>query len=275
MFHRLAQLLFLPLLATSLLSCQTAITDDAKPRHEATKLERLKATNTVAMRKRVGRQVVVFGKIETTAKSKSGHQFLNFSGGQVSAFCPRSEVAKFTKGEPADQFKGQEVELTGTLSLYKNKLQIKLTNPNQIKLLAHAKKPAASAKTVKLKQVGKATWLSPAGLTYKGRDPEGRTRVEHILRHTHDIPDRDGPHGVFDGGEGVAFAVIDEAWQLAKTKKLRAKTEGDRSSYLVSMRRRVGYLGGQVGKARGNPPLDRVFIVFETGTKNIITAFPR
>ena len=29
------------------------------------------------------------------------------------------------------------------------------------------------------------------------------------------------------------------------------------------------------GKERGNPPLDRVFIVFETDTKNIVTAFPR
>ena len=72
-----------------------------------------------------------------------------------------------------------------------------------------------------------------------------------------------------------AFAVIDEAWRLAKQRKLRPTREGSRSSYTVRLGRRVGYLGGRTGAARGNPPLDRVFIVFETGTQNIITAFPK
>ena len=117
--------------------------------------------------------------------------------------------------------------------------------------------------------------MSPAGLRYQGRDPQQLTRVEHIMRHVRDQPNRDGPHGVFDGGKGIAFAVIDEAWALAQKKKLSPKREGDRSSYTIRMNRRVGYLGGTVGKAKGHPPLDRVFIVFETGTKNIITAFPR
>ncbi len=122
---------------------------------------------------------------------------------------------------------------------------------------------------------GPEAWTSPAGLRYEGHDPEGLTRVEHVERHTRDIPDRDGPHGVFDGGTDVAFAVIDEAWELAEKTKVRPKIEGDRSSYLVNMNRRVGYLGGKTGQQRGHPPLDRVFIVFETDTKNIVTAFPK
>ena len=69
--------------------------------------------------------------------------------------------------------------------------------------------------------------------------------------------------------------MIDEAWQLAQARKLRALNEGDRSTYLVRMNRRIGYLGGRTGKQRGHPPLNRAFIVFETDAKNIITAFPR
>ena len=80
---------------------------------------------------------------------------------------------------------------------------------------------------------------------------------------------------MFDGGQEVAFAVIDEAWTLAEKRKVKPRIEGDRSSYLVSMGRRVGYLGGTTGKQRGNPPLSRVFIVFETDTKDVVTAFPR
>ena len=118
-------------------------------------------------------------------------------------------------------------------------------------------------------------WLSPAGLRYQGRDPAGLSRIEHIGRHMADIPTRDGPHGVFDGGRERAFAVIDEAWKLAHARRLRPVAEGERSSYTVDMGRRVGFLGGRTGAARKHPPLSRVFIVFETGTTNIITAFPK
>ena len=96
-----------------------------------------------------------------------------------------------------------------------------------------------------------------------------------MLRHAQDVPDRDGPHGVFDGDQATALAVIDEAWQRVQQKKLRPRVEGDRSSYLVPMNRRIGFLGGRTGAQRGHPPLSRVFIVLETGTRRIITAFPR
>lgn len=236
--------------------------------------KRVDATNAVELRESVGQEVTVFGKVDSTGKSSSGHQFLNFYGKQISVFCAKDDVAKFKDGTPAELYEGKEVEVTGQLSLFNGKLQLKLTTPEKIRVL-EATAGRAPPKTVELKQVGREAWLSPAGLRYQGHDPEGLNRVEHIERHTQDIPNREGPHGVFDGGKDVAFAVIDEAWELAEKTKLNADVEGDRSSYLVRMRRRVGYLSGQTGKERGNPPLDRVFIVFETDTKNIVTAFPR
>jgi hypothetical protein len=128
---------------------------------------------------------------------------------------------------------------------------------------------------VELKKIGPDAWISPAGLKYQGRDPEGRTRVDHVLRHARDIPDRDGSHGVFDGGPNAVFGVIDEAWRNVEKTKLRPTLEGDRSLYTVPMGRRVGYLGGSAGASRGHPPLTRIFLVIETGTKNVVTAFPR
>jgi hypothetical protein len=231
------------------------------------------ANLVIKLRERVGQQVTVTGHIERTSRSNSGHHFLNFNASELTIVCFAKDAAKFKEAAPADAFKNKNVSVNGTLELYKGKLQIRLEDPQQIKILTTERRGPTRA--VELKQVGKDVWLSPAGLKYAGHDPAGLTRVEHILRHVTDQPDRDGPHGVFDGGEGIAFAVIDEAWQMAQSRKLPANQEGDRSSYLVSMNRRIGFLGGKEGKQRRHPPLQRVFIVFETGTKNIITAFPR
>lgn len=229
-------------------------------------------SNVAELRKRVGQKVVVTGTIQRTNISKSGRQFLNFADSELTLVCTKSDAAKF-KQSPAEQYRGREVEVTGKLELFENKLQIALQQSAQIRIVES--KAANQAKSIELEKVGKNEWRSPAGLRYAGRDPEGLTRVEHILRHTKDMPDRDGAHGVFDGGEGVAWAVIDEAWQLARKNKIEPRNEGDRSSLTVPMRRRIGYLGGRLGKARNHPPLTRVFIVFETDTQNIITAFPK
>lgn len=231
------------------------------------------AGNIVTLRENVGQNVTVRGRIDRTGASQSGIQFLNFAHSELTAVCYPEHVGRFTDGKPVDLYRGQNVELMGKVELYRNKLQIRLTDPKQITILKESDYPAA--KGVKLKKIGTDVWLSPGGLRYQGRDPAGLTRVEHIERHVKDQPERAGPHGVFDGGSEVAFAVIDEAWQRAEQLKLRADREGSRSSYTVPMPRRIGYLGGRTGAARGKPALDRVFIVFETGTKNIITAFPK
>jgi hypothetical protein len=245
----------------------------AKSEDSATSAATIPANLTVKLRQRLGQVTTVTGYIERTSRSSSGHHFLNFGSSELSVVCFQEHVSRFKDWSPADEFKNKNVAVTGTIELYRDKLQIRLEAPSQIRIVTS--KPGSPAREVELKQVARDVWLSPAGLRYAGRDPAGLTRVEHIQRHLQDQPDRSGPHGVFDGGERVAFAVIDEAWQLAASKKIAPRREGDRSSYLVPLGRRVGFLGGRDGKERGNPPLQRVFIVFETGTKNIVTAYPR
>ena len=234
----------------------------------------IKASNVSALRKLVGQRVTVTGKVTSVHKSSSGHQFLNFPGKEVSVICRKDKVSKFQPQSPADKYNQAYIAVTGLLQDYKGRLQVQLAAPEDIRRVTMSG-ASGGGKRVSLKQLSKETWISPAGLRYSGRDPRGLTRVEHIMRHAKDIPERDGPHGVFDGGREGTFGAIDEAWELAQKKRLKPRREGDRSTYTVRMQRRVGYLGGTAGKSRGNPPLSNIFIVFETGTRNIITAFPK
>lgn len=235
---------------------------------------RIRATNVVTLKEHVGRPVTVFGRVARTNKSSSGHHFLNFENTELTVICRSEDVAHFKNGTPAETFRGKDVEVTARLELYRDKLQLRIRQPDQIRIVEPVAAKNAGA-AVELKQVGKDHWISPAGLVYKGYDPAGLTRVEHVERHTRDFPDRDGPHGVFEGGPAAAFGVIDEAWKIAQQRRIKPKRDGDRSLLDVSLGRRVGYLGGSVGKRRNRPPLTRVRIVFETGTKNIVTAFPK
>ena len=243
---------------------------------ESTASAPISVQKIVELRKHVGSEVNVVGQVSRATKSGSGHQFLNFQASELSIVCFKDDLKSFTKGQPVDLYKGKRVEVRGKLELYKNKLQIKLRKPDQIRLAKAAAK-AASETTVAeyLKKTGKETWVSPAGLTYAGRDPAGLTRVDHVLRHARDIPNRRGSHGVFDGEDATAFQVIDEAWKLAKKRRTKPVVEGDRSTLTVNMGRRIGYLGGTTGKQRRNPPLKRVFIVLRTNTQQVITAFPK
>ncbi len=242
---------------------------------------RIKATQTAVLRDLVGQPVTAYGKVARTGKSNSGHHFLNFAQSELSVFCHKDDVARFPDDGPADRYRGQEVEVTGRLELFDSRLQIRVREPSQIKVAKErSDAPSAPGKTrptprVELKKIGADGWLSPAGLRYQGRDPMGLTRLDHVLRHAEDQPSRDGPHGVFDGGADGALAVIDEAWELIQRRRIEPEIESNRAAYLVSLGRRIGYLGGREGERRGHPALTRVFLVVERGTTNVVTAFPR
>lgn len=259
---------------------------------------RVAANNALSLQKLIGRTVTVHGKVNRASISKSGHHFLNFYSSNLTVVCFQPDVEKFEAGGPAKLWRNKEIEVSGKLELYKGKPQIKLTAASQVKLAGKVKQPstddkdslagtfslndirvdtdaAASDKPrFELKQTGRLTWMSPAGLVYRGRDAQGLTRVEHVLRHAADQPGRQGSHGVFEGGNDKALAVVDEAWELVKTKKIEPKKEGDRLAYTVPMGRRIGFLGGKSGANRKHPPLTKVFLVIRKPA-DVITAFPR
>jgi len=234
--------------------------------------ERIAAGDSRSLRDRVGEVATVYGHVSRTGKSDSGINFLNFDSAEITAVCLADDASKFEDGEPADVFRDAEIEITGKIELYRGKLQVNLDGPKSIRRIKAEKKDAPK---VELKRVGRDHWLSPAGLHYRGRDPDGRTRLDHVLRHAADDPERDGPHGVFDDGRDGALATIDAAWRLIRKRDIEPEIEGGRASYTVSLGRKVGYLGGSVGAERKHPSLTRVFIVVERGTSHVVTAYPK
>lgn len=249
-------------------------------REQSESLPAIVAGNQQELRERVGQKVVVSGDVSRIGISDSGHRFINFnSNPELSLFISSQDVRKFQPDPPEKLYRDQTIAATGRLERFKEKLQIRIQSPEAIRILEKPATPPDQEKSlptpVELRAQGRDRWISPAGLRYEGRDPEGNTRKEHVLRHARDFPDRPGPHGVFDGGEELAFAWIDLAWEQIQTQKLKPDREDGRETYTVNMRRRVGYLGGQTGQREQNPPLHRIFLVLRQGTTEVVTAFPK
>ncbi len=80
---------------------------------------------------------------------------------------------------------------------------------------------------------------------------------------------------MFDAGRKGALGIVDEAWEIAQAGGSRVVVEqqGVRTVYTVDMGRRVGFVGGQVGAAAGNPAASHVRLVIEN-MRDVITAFP-
>lgn len=240
--------------------------------------ERISVAEIGKLRSRVGKEVIVSGKVSETSTSGSGHQFINFSNG-FKIVCLKDDVAKFDGGGPVEIYAGKLIEARGEISSHQGKPQMVLQSPEQVQVIELDKggggAGAPAAKKFELIEIGGNIWVSPAGLRYAGRDAQGLTRKAHVLRHAKDQPERAGSHGVFDADGDEVFQVVDEAWGRIQQKRLRPQVEGDSLTYVVPMGRRIGYLGGKTGARRKHPPLSSVFIVIRQGTKDVVTAFPR
>lgn len=131
-----------------------------------------------------------------------------------------------------------------------------------------------------LQRVGPDTFESRnTGLVY-GPDRRYGNRVNHVLRHTVDDPNRQVAHGVFDSDRHV-FDVVDDAYtrsQTATTGVAREPTQtmnwgAQRDRAVVPMGDDVGYIGGQPGAAAGHPSSSHVQLVIDDGNQ-LATTFP-
>ncbi|MCH5373093.1 MAG: hypothetical protein JJ992_03890 [Planctomycetes bacterium] len=68
--------------------------------------------------------------------------------------------------------------------------------------------------------------------------------------------------------------MIDEAYLLVKRRspQVQSRREQGRMVYDVDLKRRIGFIGGQEGRRKGNPPATHVRLVLEDD--RVITAFP-
>lgn len=131
---------------------------------------------------------------------------------------------------------------------------------------------ATKSKLGELRKLAGGELISTAGLRYTRGSAEGH-RLLHVLRHGKDDPDRP-VHGVFEGTQQEIVALIDEAYLKTKgnNRDVKRSRERDRTVYTIAMGRRIGYLGGQVGRRKRNPPLRHIRLVLEGN--RVITAYP-
>lgn len=124
-----------------------------------------------------------------------------------------------------------------------------------------------------LRPVAPNTWESGAGLRYGLGSVHGN-RVLHVLEHARDIPERPGAHGVFSGGRTSVIETIDKVYRLGQAggPGVSVQQQGNKTIYNVDLGYRVGYVGGQVGAALGNPTTTKVRLVLQG--RSVITAFP-
>lgn len=120
------------------------------------------------------------------------------------------------------------------------------------------------------KPAGGKRFTTPQGLLYDDY------RIDHVMRHARDIPDRNLTHGVFDANdEDAVLLLVDEAYVKVKngSRDVRESPPRDGNiAYTVDMKRRIGYEGGKVGKSRGNRECRFVKVVLQK--KRVISAYP-
>ncbi len=124
-----------------------------------------------------------------------------------------------------------------------------------------------------LKEISKNRFETPAGLIY-GPSREGN-RIDHVMLHAVDDPDRPQQHGVFDVQDrDSVLQLVDRAFDFVKQNASNVNTsrEGRRTVYTVDMGDRIGYVGGRVGQDRRNPPCQKIVLVLDD--RNVITAYP-
>ena len=135
LFHRI----FAPLLA---IAAAAPAQDEALPIFSASATDDLKAKE--------GQKVIVFGESAKSGKSQSGINFVNFKNAEFTLVTFKDELKHFKSGEPADVYDGKRLAVTGVISVYNKKPQIKLSDPAQVRVLSEGEPWPGQWKTTKL-----------------------------------------------------------------------------------------------------------------------------
>jgi len=115
----------------------------------------------------------------------------------------------------------------------------------------------------RLTKLGKDHWKSSGGLVYKGKDPQGRNRIEHVARHlTVGNNRRNRNQSVFAVSQDKLLKTLDEAW-LKRGSSYTIHPKSGNWNYTIDMGRVVGVKGES-----------KILIAVKPGTSEIVSAFP-
>lgn len=148
-------------------------------------LPRVNASEEKALRELVGKKATVHGRVIATKELKTGLTFLDFEGGKFTAIVWKDDYAKFEGGTPAQLYGKKIIEVTGPVFVYKaknakadapGKLEIKLTSPDQVKIIKEIPSPADGVLEEKTDSEPKK---SPEGKNPGGaKDPKSAEKEE-------------------------------------------------------------------------------------------------
>jgi len=93
------------------------------------------ASDTAAITAKDGQKVTVRGVVSTVRKSRGGTNFINFAGSEFYLVTFKSDLQAFENGEPADLFSGKHLAVTGVVSIYQGKPQMKLNRPDMVRIV--------------------------------------------------------------------------------------------------------------------------------------------
>ena len=91
-----------------------------------------------SVRSHEGTLTTICDKVWDTFVSKTGNIYLNYGGtflnNSFTAVIFAKDTANFKEFKPQEFLKGKKVCVTGTVTIYKDKPQIVIKNPNQIRI---------------------------------------------------------------------------------------------------------------------------------------------
>ncbi len=121
--------------------------------------ERLAPLTPAAAAKKIDQQVNVEFEVKSTGGGRN--RYLNSEGdysaaGNLTIFIPQIALPKFAEAKiakPDEYFYGKTIQVTGTVTLARDKPQITVTDPAQIKIIESKSGPAIHKRTHIYKQV--------------------------------------------------------------------------------------------------------------------------
>lgn len=135
------------------------------------------------------------------------------------------------------------------------------------------KEVSALEKSGHLVKISRDVWKTRGGMLIAGTDYDKMTRLEHIMRHTIDMPQRP-IHGVFIINKAQVIELLDETWGRIQSGSLKGDERSGKIAYKYDTGRVIGYLGGKKGRDQHNPRLKQVRIVVKKNKPEVVTFFP-
>jgi hypothetical protein len=97
--------------------------------------ESIPVENNALLKTKIGQVITVVGVPNAkSAIAASGHFFYNFDQSELVVFCFKASAATFPAEKKPDALIGKKILVTGKVTLYKEKLQIAIREPEDIKL---------------------------------------------------------------------------------------------------------------------------------------------